>query len=269
MSFPFLAWNPKDSQPLITVTGVGMVFMRLPIESPSAKKNFLRRTVVPLLGIFLIALIAIEITLLVSGMVGNTIIRAKNPSTSSFIRNFELEKGKKAKYQWRDLDQISKNLVRAILVAEDDAFFEHQGLDLKEMKASWLTNWRNRKIVRGGSTITMQLVKNLYLNPEKNPIRKLNEIILALDLEAKVPKKRILEVYLNIAEWGQGIYGAEAASQFYYGTTAKNLSAGQAAYLAAILPNPTYLSKKGTRRASHRQSIILRRMTRRPLPEDL
>jgi len=221
------------------------------------------------IGIFFIALLGLEVLKLGTGAIGNALLNYSNPKTTSFIRRYELQKKKKAKLDWIDLSKISKNLIRAVLVAEDDAFFDHEGIDIKEFKESWKVNWRKKKIVRGGSTLTMQLIKNLYFNEKKSPLRKLNEIILAFDLENKLTKKRILEVYLNIVEWGPGIYGAESASQFYFNKSARQLTPAEAAYLAALLPNPDYLTKKGKSRARRRQNIILSRMHRRTLSKGI
>src|SRR5262249_38583056 len=141
-------------------------------------------------------------------------------------------------------------------------------VNVEEFKKSWELDWKKKKFVRGGSTITMQLVKNLYFSPSKNPIRKLNEILLALDMEHKLSKDRILEVYLSIVEWGSGIYGAENASRHYFNKGADQLNASEAAFLAAILPNPTYLTTAGSSRAQYRKLKILRRMGGQPLPEE-
>lgn len=189
-----------------------------------------------------------------------------NPKTSAFILDYELSHRRLARRHWVGIEGISPSLIRAVLVAEDDAFFEHGGVDFKEFKASWKTNLRKKRIVRGGSTLTMQLIKNLYLTPRKNPVRKFNEIVLAMDLESKLTKRRILELYLNMIQWGEGIYGAEAASRHYFNKRAGNLTAWEAAYLAAILPNPVYFASKGRARARVRQKIILGRMAGRWLP---
>jgi monofunctional biosynthetic peptidoglycan transglycosylase len=236
---------------------------------PLEKNRSFAKKGLKVVGMLAVAVFFMETVLLASGAVGNCSLRITNPDTSAFIRNFEIQSRKKIRLRWKNLDEISRNLIKAVVVAEDAAFFEHIGFDLHEMKASLKTNWKKKKIARGGSTLTMQLVKNLYLSGDKSPLRKLNEIILALDLENKVPKERILEVYLNIAEWGYGIYGADAASRHYFGKAPGDLAPTEAAYLAALLPNPVYLSKKGTRRAERRQAIILRRMGRSlpPPPE--
>jgi monofunctional biosynthetic peptidoglycan transglycosylase len=210
-----------------------------------------------------------ELLILGSAAVGNSFLPKWNPSTTAFIQDYEFSHWRGAEFQWVSLDQISPSLIRAVLVAEDDAFFEHEGLDLKELKESWEKNLKKKRIVRGGSTLTMQLVKNLYLSPSRNPIRKFNEMVLAVDLESKTTKPRILEVYLNIAQWGKGIYGAQAASRHYFQKDARNLSAGEAAYLAAILPNPVYFVERARGRARVRQTLILRRMGGRALPPGL
>jgi monofunctional biosynthetic peptidoglycan transglycosylase len=215
-----------------------------------------------------LAMISLQALWLGSAMVGNSFLRSWNPATSAFILAYEWSHFRLASIYWKPLEDISPNLIRAVLVAEDDAFLEHEGLDLKEFKESWEVNWERKKIVRGGSTLTMQLVKNLYLSPSKNPLRKLHEILLAFDLENKVGKRRIMELYLNVVQWGEGIYGAEAASRHYFNKSAQHLSPTQSAYLAAILPNPIYLTGSGRTRAHRRKNIILRRMARRPLPKD-
>lgn len=212
-------------------------------------------------------LIAIELTILISGAIGNYSLEFRHPHTSAFIRHFELKHKNKATLKWQNLENISPHLIKAIIVAEDDSFFKHQGIDWKQIKKSWKKNWKKKKLARGGSTLTMQLVKNLYFSKEKSFVRKFNEILLAYHLETTTSKKRILEVYLNIVEWGNGIYGAEAASQYYFSKPANRLSPYDAAYLAALLPNPKYLSIQGKQKAQRRKRIILRRMERRRLPE--
>jgi monofunctional biosynthetic peptidoglycan transglycosylase len=217
----------------------------------------------------LLSALVAELLLLGSAVIGNSFLSRLNPTTTTFMENYEFSHWRGANMHWVPLNQISPNLIRAALVAEDDAFFEHEGLDIKELKESWEKNLKKKRIVRGGSTITMQVVKNLYLSSTRNPIRKLNEIILAVDLETKATKSRILEVYLNIAEWGRGIYGAQAASRFYFQKEARYLSATEAAFLAAILPNPIYLVEHAKGRVRNRQNMILHRMGGRALPQGL
>jgi monofunctional glycosyltransferase len=166
---------------------------------------------------------------------------------------------------WVPYGQISNNLKRAVLVAEDAAFFEHEGIDLSEIKASLERNWEEGRFLRGGSTITQQLAKNLYLSPSRNPVRKIKELLIARRLEAALPKRRILELYLNLIEWGDGIFGCEAASRAYFGKPASALTASEAALLAAAIINPRELSPaRPSRRLSRRQQVILRRMGIRP-----
>ena len=166
---------------------------------------------------------------------------------------------------WIPYRRISQNLKRAVLVAEDDAFWDHEGVDFEQLRASIEINLERGRAVRGASTITQQLAKNLYLSPVKDPIRgplrKLRELIIARRLEAALPKARILEIYLNVIEWGDGIWGAEAAARTYFGTSASALTADQSALLAAAIVNPRLLNPaRPTRRLLSRQRIIRGRM---------
>ncbi len=157
--------------------------------------------------------------------------------------------------------QISPNLKRAVLVAEDAAFFDHDGIDLDEIKASLEKNWDEGQFLRGASTITQQLAKNLYLSPSRNPMRKVKELFITRRLEAALTKRRILEIYLNVIEWGDGIFGCEAAARAYFGKPAADLSQDEAALMAGAIINPREHSPaKPTKRLLRRQQIILRRM---------
>ncbi|MCZ4282302.1 monofunctional biosynthetic peptidoglycan transglycosylase [Kiloniella laminariae] len=142
------------------------------------------------------------------------------------------------RYDFVDLEQISPSLVQAVLVSEDQRFCEHSGFDWKQMGIVWDELLNTGSASRGASTISMQTAKNLFLWPTRSKIRKALEIPLTLMLETLLPKRRILELYLNIAEFGEGIYGAEAAAQAHFNRDAKGLTRGQAARLAAVLPNP-------------------------------
>lgn len=150
------------------------------------------------------------------------------------IRWFE---GEGLRYSWRPLAQISPELQRAVIAAEDNLFCRHAGFDSAAMRAS-LRQWRDGGRPRGASTITMQTAKNILLWPGRDPVRKLLEAWMTVQIEALWDKQRILEVYLNIAEMGAGIYGAETAARAYFRKTAKSLNAGESALLAAVLPNP-------------------------------
>jgi monofunctional biosynthetic peptidoglycan transglycosylase len=157
--------------------------------------------------------------------------------------------------------RISGHLKRAVLVAEDSGFWRHEGIDFEQMKESMELNLERLEFARGGSTITQQLAKNLYLSPSKNPIRKVREILIARRLEAELPKQRILELYLNLIEWGDGIYGAEAAARSYFGKSAADLAPSEAALLAGAIVNPRALTPgRPTARLRRRQQMILRRM---------
>jgi len=161
-------------------------------------------------------------------------------------------------------DRISPLLRRAVLVAEDDAFFQHGGLDWNEIGASARRNLERGRIVRGGSTITQQLARNLFLGEERTFTRKFKEVVLAVRLEHAVPKRRILELYLNLIEWGDGIYGVGAASRRYFGVPADALNARQALLLACVIINPRRFSPLApTERIEHRVRTIAGRMLRR------
>ncbi len=196
----------------------------------------------------------------------------RNPNTTAFIRTY-LNKcpvtGKDCPFEqfWKPLSEIASPLQEAVLIGEDDRFFEHEGIDTEAMEESLEANLKKKKIVRGGSTITQQLAKNLFLSSSKNPLRKIKEIVMALLMEKMLNKARILEIYLNVIEWGKGIYGAEAASLHYFGKSAKNLNSDEAAYLAAIIPNPQLYTSKQTRRAERRKTILLKRMRNRSFEE--
>jgi monofunctional biosynthetic peptidoglycan transglycosylase len=163
--------------------------------------------------------------------------------------------------RWVSYSRISPNLTRAVLVAEDAAFWDHEGVDYEQLQESIEIDWARGRLVRGASTITQQLAKNLYLSPSRNPIRKFRELIIARRLEAELRKARILEVYLNVIEWGDGIYGAEAASRTYFSAPASSLGPSQAALLAGAIINPRVLNPaRPTKRLLSRQQLILRRM---------
>ena len=162
---------------------------------------------------------------------------------------------------WVPYSRISQNLKRAVLVAEDDAFWQHEGIDLEQLKISIQSDIEGGKAVRGGSTITQQLAKNLYLSPSRDPLRKLRELIIARRLEAALSKGRIFEIYLNVIEWGDGIWGAEAAARSYFGTSAALLGPDQAALLAGAIINPrVYSPAHPNERLLRRQRIIRSRM---------
>jgi monofunctional biosynthetic peptidoglycan transglycosylase len=189
-----------------------------------------------------------------------------NPKTTAFmeLRVAEArEAGRKfsIRHQWVPYNRISPMLKRAVIVTEDAAFFDHDGIDLDEIKASLERNWEEGQLLRGGSTITQQLAKNLYLSPSRNPIRKVTELFIARRLEAALTKQRIFEIYLNMIEWGDGIFGCEAAARAYFGKPCASLGMEEAAMMAGAIINPREHSPaRPTRRLLRRQQIIVRRM---------
>ena len=192
--------------------------------------------------------------------------RWQPPGQTAFMaqRQAELrEKDPKAtiRYQWVPYEKISTHLKRAVIAAEDAKFLEHEGFDWEGIAKAREKNERKGRVVAGGSTITQQLAKNLFLSPSKSYARKVQEAIIALLLEAFLPKRRILELYLNVIEWGNGVFGAEAAAKRYFGTSAAQLSAEQAARLAAMIPSPRRFERNpGSEYLDGRVATILARM---------
>lgn len=171
------------------------------------------------------------------------------------------------RYQWIPYQHISIHLKRALIAAEDAKFTEHEGFDWEGIQKAYEKNMRKGKIVAGGSTISQQLAKNLFLSSQKTPWRKMQEAVITLMLEKMMSKRRILEIYMNVIEWGEGVFGAEAAAQHYFGVSAKNLSPEQAAKLAAMAPRPrfyeTRLQSRGLQKRAYR---ILARMPASQVP---
>jgi monofunctional biosynthetic peptidoglycan transglycosylase len=189
-----------------------------------------------------------------------------NPTTTAFMELREREaasEGKKVRraQRWVPYTRVSMNLRRAVLAAEDSAFFEHEGIDIAEIKKSIQTSIEDGKSLRGASTITQQLAKNLYLSPSRDPLRKVKELMITWRLETALSKARIFEIYLNVIEWGDLVWGAEAAARTYFGVPASALSREQAALLAGAIINPRVYSPASPRgRLVRRQQIILARM---------
>jgi len=166
--------------------------------------------------------------------------------------------------QWVPLSRISKNLRNAVIVSEDGMFFEHDGVDWFEVEESIKKNLEKGKTARGGSTISQQLAKNLYLSTSKDPVRKFKELVITLRMERILSKRRILEIYLNVIEWGNGIFGAEQAARKYFEKSAAYLTREEAAMMAAVIPNPRkYQPNIMSRYVARRSSIILSRMSAR------
>jgi monofunctional biosynthetic peptidoglycan transglycosylase len=193
-------------------------------------------------------------------------LASANPATTAFMElRADEARDRQAEprrvQRWVSYARISGSLKRAVLVAEDDAFWQHDGIDVKQIKESFERDLQKGTFSRGGSTITQQLAKNLYLSPSKNPVRKLRELLIARRLEASLSKTRIFEIYLNVIEWGDGIYGADAASRAYFRKPASALTADEAALLAACIINPRIMNPAHeTPGLLRRQRLILGRM---------
>lgn len=196
-------------------------------------------------------------------------LQKNRPGKTAFMEYREdawLEKGikKKISTSWTPLSQISPYVVKAVLIAEDDKFWSHEGFDFDAMQKALEKDIKNKTLKAGGSTISQQLAKNLFLTPAKNPIRKVKEAILTWRIEQELSKKRIIELYLNVAEWGDGLFGVGTAARKYYRKSAGVLSAREAAELAAALPNPRRFRPDGNSRyAENRAEKIYQIMVRR------
>ena len=179
------------------------------------------------------------------------------------------EKNPKAqlKYEWVAYNRISANLKRAVIASEDANFADHDGVDWEALQKAYERNNKRHRVVGGGSTITQQLAKNLFLSGSRSYVRKGQEMIIAFMLETVLSKERILELYLNVVEYGRGIFGAEAAARYYYRSSAAGLGAAQAARLAVMLPNPRYYDlHRDTSYLARRTGLIIRRMAASELP---
>jgi len=180
------------------------------------------------------------------------------------------EKGRLGiEHDWVDYNEISDNLKRAVIASEDAGFVEHDGVDWNAIEVARKKNDKAGKAVAGGSTISMQLTKNLFLSSNKSYLRKVEEIGMTYAMEVMLPKERILEIYLNSVEWGEGVFGAEAAAQHYFKTTAAKLTAQQAAKLAVMLPAPKkYDANRKSPYLAKRANVILKRMRAAQIPDD-
>lgn len=195
-----------------------------------------------------------------------------NPSASAFMaQRLEVLQDKnpsaELRHRWVPYNRISNNLKRALIAAEDSKFLDHEGFDWEGIQKAYEKNQKKGKIVAGGSTISQQLAKNLFLSSRKVFWRKAEEAVITVMLEQMMSKRRILEIYLNVIEWGNGVFGAEAAARHYYQTSASGLSAEQAARLASMVPNPRYYdSHRNARGLERKTGIILARMNQVQAP---
>ena len=183
---------------------------------------------------------------------------------SSFIRSYEFEQHRHNDWpnlRWSpvSIESISRSMVRAVIVAEDARFYEHEGVDIEALKSAMEFNLSEKRLVYGGSTISQQTVKNVFLSPSRNPLRKWHELVLTIGMERSLSKKRILEHYLNVAEFGRGLYGVEAAARYYWGIPASRLTNQQAIELAATLPSPAKNNPKTRTRSFQSRVTKIRR----------
>jgi monofunctional biosynthetic peptidoglycan transglycosylase len=196
-------------------------------------------------------------------------LKKENPQKTALMEYREKaskEKGKpyRIHQSWVPFSKISPYLVKAVLIAEDDKFWKHEGFDYEAIQKAIEKDLQAKKFKAGGSTISQQLAKNLYLSPEKSLIRKISEAIITWRMEKVLSKKRILELYLNVVEWGEGIFGAEAASRHYYGKPSSELTLQEAARLASVLPNPRKYNPAGDQQyVLNRSTLIYDMMIRR------
>jgi monofunctional biosynthetic peptidoglycan transglycosylase len=195
-----------------------------------------------------------------------------NPSASAFMSHrLEVmqEKNPEARlqHQWVTYDKISLNLKRALVAAEDANFMEHEGFDWDAIQRAYEKNLKKGKVVAGGSTISQQLAKNLFLSERRSPWRKGEEAIITVMIEAVMSKRRIFEIYLNVIEWGDGVFGAEAAARHYFKKSAANLDAWEAARLASMVPKPRYYDhNRDTPWLNKKSNLILARMPAAQVP---
>ncbi|HVN71083.1 MAG TPA: monofunctional biosynthetic peptidoglycan transglycosylase [Desulfomonilia bacterium] len=196
-------------------------------------------------------------------------LKKENPGKTGFMEYREREwaiKGvrKTITQKWVTLRRISPYLIKAVIIAEDDKFWRHEGFDFEAMQQALEKDIEKRQFKAGGSTISQQLAKNLYLSPSKNPIRKIKEAIITWRMERALSKRRIVELYLNVAEWGDGIFGIEAAARHYYGKRASGLDPEEAARLAAVLPNPRrFIANGNSKYVQNRSARIYQIMVAR------
>ena len=198
--------------------------------------------------------------------------RDHNPQTTAFMEaSLERLRARnpqaKLKHSWVPYERISANLKRAVVAAEDARFAEHEGFDWEAIEKALEKNRKKGKVVAGASTISQQLAKNLFLSAERTPWRKGQEALITVMIEQAMDKRRILEIYLNMIEWGEGVFGAEAAARHYYGASAASLGPEAAARLAAMVPNPRFYDRnRNTAWLARKTEMILARMPAAELP---
>jgi monofunctional biosynthetic peptidoglycan transglycosylase len=229
--------------------------------------QLIKRNPINSLLIFFAGIVLLQIIFLPYGDIER--LKKKNPIETMFMREHAAKAKKEGhlfqkRQFWIPLRLIPKDAVDAVIVSEDGTFWGHEGFDWFEFKESVERNFEEGHAVRGASTITQQLVKNLYLSSSKNPLRKLKEWVLTLYMEQELSKSRILEIYLNVIEWGNGVYGIEAASRYYFNKPASELNREECARLAAIIPSPRkHRADVDSKYVMRRSKLILERMEAR------
>jgi len=189
-------------------------------------------------------------------------LKKENPRKTALMEYREMASKEKRKtyriYQsWVSLSKISPYLIKAVLIAEDDKFWRHEGFDYESIQKAIEKDIKAKRFKFGGSTLSQQLARNLYLSSEKSLLRKISEAIITWKMEKTLSKKRILELYLNVVEWGEGIFGVEAASRHYYEKSSSELTAQEAARLASVLPNPRKYNPAGDQRYVINRSTLI------------
>lgn len=219
--------------------------------------------------IFLISLLILPLLLYFLFVPDLSKLKKGNPTKTALMEYREKEwkeEGKKVRMNqiWVPLSNISPYLLKAVLIGEDDKFWIHEGFDYEAIQKAIEKDIKAGRFKFGGSTISQQLARNLYLSPAKNPLRKMREAIITWRIERVLSKRRILELYLNVVEWGDGIFGVEAASKYYYGKSSSELTPQEAARLAAVLPNPRKYNPAGDQRyVVNRSNLIYSIMIQR------
>ena len=254
------------------------VFLRHYTYDPPMPKSTSRRTVTRVL-LWSTALIGLPLGLLTLGWLITLpdvdILARTNPTSTALMDHRQAQAKGKGRaparhWAWVPVSQISPHLRHAVVAAEDASFFTHEGFDWEGIKEAAKYDLEAGELKRGGSTITQQLAKNLYLSSERSLFRKAREALITRSLEQHLTKKRILELYLNVAEWGRGVYGAEAAARHHFGKSASDLTQDEAAWLAAILPSPRrYDPLRKTTFLTRRHERILKWIDREPAPPAL
>jgi monofunctional biosynthetic peptidoglycan transglycosylase len=223
----------------------------------------------PIMAILLLlgAFVLVEASTIPFFAVGR--LKTENPAESALMRQRVREARDEGKtltiaQRWIPVTRLPRHVIDAVVVAEDGSFFVHGGVDWFEVQESIEKNIQERRAARGASTITQQLAKNLYLSTSKDPLRKLKELVITLLLEYRLGKMRILEIYLNVIEWGKGIFGIEAAARAYFGKTAADLTLDEATRLAAVIPSPLrHRPDEDSRYVLRRKAIVIQRMAAR------